>query len=46
MSFKNSLVICEGNTKQISTMTVSLQRILMNIEFYIKERGILYKISS
>ena len=48
MNFKNSLVIHEGNTKQISTMTVTLYlikhidvgkilyKILMNIGFYIK----------
>ena len=46
--FKNSYVIHEGNTKQISTMTVTLYliklidvrkilyKILMNIGFYIK----------
>ena len=46
--FKNSLVIHEGNTKQISIMTVTLYlitlidvrkilyKILMNIGFYIK----------
>ena len=52
--FKNSFVIHEGNTKQISTMTVTLyliklidvERILMNIGFYINEYVILYKISS
>ena len=52
--FKNSYVIHEGNTKQISTMTVTLyliklltlERILMNIGFYINEHGILYKIPS
>ena len=45
-NFKNSLVIHEGNTKQISTMTVTLYLIkLMNIGFYVNEHGILYKIS-
>ena len=36
LAFKNSLVIHEVNTKQISTMTVTLYLIkLMNIGFYI-----------
>ena len=48
----NSLVIHDGNTKQISTMTVTLYLITLidvrknkNIGFYINEHGILYKIS-
>ena len=52
--FRNSSVFHEGNTKQISTMTVTLYLIKLidvrkntNIGFYtIKEHGILYKISS
>ena len=54
--FKKSLVIHEGNTKQISTMTVTLDLIKhidvrnrwipMNMEFKINELGILYKMSS
>ena len=52
-TLQKSLVIHEGNTKQISTITVTLylikltsERIQMNIGFYINEHGILYKIST
>ena len=54
MSLQKSLVIHKGNTKQISTMTVTLYLIkLIDVRkntnehrFYISEHGILYKISS
>ena len=52
--FKNSLVIHEGNTEQISTITVTLYLIkLIDVRkntndniFYINEHGILYNILS
>ena len=42
--FKNSLVIHEGNTKQISTMTVTLYLIkLIDVRKNTNEHRILYK---
>ena len=41
--FKNSLVIHEGNTKQISTMTVTLYLIKLDVRKNTNERMILYK---